>query len=101
MSQPSHKKPTELLERMRAATTGEKPERHVAGSTTDSKAVAVEPAKRVRYTLDLSKEQHRFLKQVALDSDADASAVMRALLSILETDQELAGRAIELVQSEG
>ena len=99
MSQPSHKKPTELLERMRAATTGEKPGRHVAGSTTDGKAA--EPAKRVRYTLDLSKEQHRFLKQFALDADADASAIMRALLSILETDQELAGRAIELVQSEG
>ena len=99
MSQPSHKKPTELLERMRAATTGEKPGKHVAGSTALPSAVG--PAKRVRYTLDLSKEQHRFLKQFALDADADASAIMRALLSILETDQELAGRAIELVQSEG
>jgi hypothetical protein len=101
MSQPSHKKPTELLERMRAATTHEKPEGQENAPPVAALSSAVEPAKRVRYTLDLSKEQHRFLKQFALDADADASAVMRALLSILETDQALAGRAIELVQSEG
>ncbi len=57
--------------------------------------------RRVRYTLDLSKEQHRFLKQFALDAEADASAILRTLLALLQTDQELAGRAIELVQRKG
>jgi hypothetical protein len=48
--------------------------------------------RRVRFTLDLAKPQHHFLKQFALDADADASAVMRLLLKLLEEDRVLAER---------
>jgi hypothetical protein len=45
---------------------------------------------RVRYTLDLSREQHRFLKRYAFDAEIDASVVMRALLALLENDDTVA-----------
>ena len=48
--------------------------------------------KPVRYTLDLAPAQHRFLKRFALDAEADASAVLRVLLTLLEHDSELAAR---------
>lgn len=49
-----------------------------------------DPKQRVRFSLDLSKEQHKFLKRFALEEDTDASAVMRALLVRLEADEDLA-----------
>jgi hypothetical protein len=56
---------------------------------------------RVRFTLDLERPQHRFLKQFALDADSDASVVLRVLLSLLEEDRTLAkrvrGRIVELL----
>ncbi len=100
MSRPSHHKPTELLERMRAVTR-EQPGRQEGTPPVATVPSAGEATPRVRYTLDLSKEQHRFLKQFALDAEADASAILRALLALLQTDQELAGRAIALVQRKG
>jgi hypothetical protein len=48
--------------------------------------------RRVRFTLDLARPQHRFLKQFALDLEADASTVMRTLLWLLEEDEALAKR---------
>lgn len=51
---------------------------------------APQPSARVRMTLDLSREQHRFLRQFALDAESDASAILRALLAILEEDDLLA-----------
>jgi hypothetical protein len=50
------------------------------------------PARRIRYTLDLSPPQHRFLKRFAVDAEVDASAVVRALLAELEHDAQLAAR---------
>jgi hypothetical protein len=50
------------------------------------------PEKPVRFTLDLSRDQHRFLKEFALDTEADASVIMRALLTQLRDDPDLAQR---------
>lgn len=44
----------------------------------------------VRFTLDLARDQHRFLKRFALDAETDASVVLRALLLILAEDPALA-----------
>jgi hypothetical protein len=52
----------------------------------------LQPEKRVRFTLDLEREQHRFLKRFALDAEVDAARVMRALLDQLRTDTDLANR---------
>ena len=46
--------------------------------------------RRIRFTLDLPRNQHRFLKQFALDAEADASVVLRTLLDLLEKDDGLA-----------
>jgi hypothetical protein len=50
------------------------------------------PEKPVRFTLDLSRDQHRFLKEFALDTEADASVIMRELLTQLRDDPDLAQR---------
>lgn len=57
---------------------------------------ASDPAsdRRVRFTLDLARPQHRFLKQFALDAEADASVVLRVLLSFLEEDGTLTKRVL-------
>lgn len=43
-----------------------------------------------RFILDLEPELHRFLKRFALDTEADASVVLRTLLNRLRDDAELA-----------
>lgn len=55
------------------------------------------PPKPVRFTLDLNREQHHFLKRFALDADTDASAVVRALLTRLQDDSGLARQVQAIV----
>jgi hypothetical protein len=50
--------------------------------------------RRVRFTLDLARAQHRFLKQFALDAESDASVILRVLLSLLEEDGVLKKRVL-------
>jgi hypothetical protein len=118
----SQRKPSEILNRMRSVTLRERggedaappvpaaepaPAEETAAATASPepsapRRVAPRPAptaatrpageKPVRYTLDLSREQHRFLKQFALDSEVDASEVMRALLRQLQNDSGLASK---------
>ena len=99
-------KSSDILERMRQATLRER-----SSSSQESEAGIASPApsaplpthtdgrralllpqsgKRVRFTLDLQPQQHKFLKRFALEADADASAVVRALLARLEEDEALA-----------
>lgn len=51
-------------------------------------------SRRVRFTLDLSSEQHRFLKRFAFEAETDASVVMRLLLTLLQGDEKLARRVL-------
>lgn len=53
----------------------------------------------VRYTLDLARDQHRFLKRFAVDAETDASVVMRALLTLLAEDAAIARRILRQVAS--
>ena len=50
------------------------------------------PEKPFRFTLDLDRAHHQFLKDYALRAETGASKVMRALLDELRDDPELAGR---------
>ena len=43
----------------------------------------------VRFTLDLDKDKHTFLKTFALKNEVKASVVMRTLLERLEEDDDL------------
>lgn len=92
----------DLLTRMRQVATKQAPDQEVATTEREmplaARPVDVTAAQRppspsarpIRYTLDLAREQHRFLKQFALDAEADASEVMRALLHLLEDEPSLA-----------
>lgn len=50
------------------------------------------PEKPVRFTLDLDREHHQFLKTYAVQVGADASKVMRALLDELREGPNLSAR---------
>ena len=94
----------DLLTRMRQVAIKQPLDQEVEATTTDLEMPpaarlfdVAEPqrpptrtARPIRYTLDLAREQHRFLKQFALDAEADASEVMRALLHLLEDEPSLA-----------
>ena len=45
---------------------------------------------RRRFTLDLTRDQHAYLKMFALQADTDMSAVLRVLVSCLQEDDYLA-----------
>ncbi len=85
----SKDKASDILNRMRETAKREKPIRVGEGDARRVNELPADPQRRVRFTLDLSKEQHKFLKRFALDAEADASAVMRVLLRRLEGDEEL------------
>jgi len=85
----------DLLTRMRQVATKQAPDQEAATTAlemppTEAQRPPTTTARPIRYTLDLAREQHRFLKQFALDAEADASEVMRALLHLLEDDPGLA-----------
>jgi hypothetical protein len=98
-------KSSDILARMRQATLREKPsspqtEAENSSPTppsplpaqTDGRRAVLLPqsGKRVRFTLDLNPQQHKFLKRFALEAETDASAVVRALLAHLEEDEAMA-----------
>ncbi len=46
----------------------------------------------IRFTFDVAREQHRFIKHFVYDSDSTASAVTRALWELVAEDNALAQR---------
>ncbi len=118
-AQPTKPKPSDIAQRMRRATLHDKPSADavIAGTpamdvadagtrelsppesaTTAGAATAPTRGRRVRYTLDLSPEQHRALKRFAFDAEADASAIVRALLAELGSDPALARRVLDQIR---
>ena len=59
-------------------------------------AAVADAAKRrddqIRFTFDVARGQHRFIRQFVLDSQTTASAATRALWSLVEEDNALAER---------
>lgn len=70
-----------------------------ASQSTESAVSESAREKRVRITVDASREQHRRLKMFALDAGTDGMSVMRALLEELDSDPELAERIRERLGS--
>lgn len=54
--------------------------------------------RKIRMTVDLAREQHRFLRRFAFEAEVDASAVLRALLALLEEDKALANEVLARVE---
>jgi len=109
------KRSSDIAQRMRQVALHNKPA--AAGTTgaagtaevesQDAPLAPVQPAapaareRRIRYTLDLSPEQHRFLKRFAFEAEVDASAIARALLTELDRDFALAERVRGQVRRDG
>lgn len=90
----------ELRQRFGVATAGA---RELAVAPTLAPLAEVGVSRRraagpARFTVELPREQHRFIKQFALSADTDASAVTRVLFRQLEEDPQLAERVRSLVQ---
>lgn len=90
-------RPSDVLSRMKAAATREKPVTTTVLEDADARAgetVPIQPAspprvRPVRFTLDLEPTVHKNLKRFALEADADASEVLRALLALLHSDTQV------------
>jgi hypothetical protein len=75
-------------------TTVPEPPAETRNAITDLPQADRRPRKEkpTRFTLDLDRDRHHFLKQHAVGIDADASQVLRALLDELRDDPALATR---------
>ncbi|WP_407543345.1 hypothetical protein Q0M94_25805 (plasmid) [Deinococcus radiomollis] len=100
-------KPSDVLSRMKAAASREKPvttaeESEVVPEIASSISTPVQPprVRKVRYTLDLEPEQHKNLKRFAVEADADASEVMRALLVLLYTDTQVRNAVLTAISKD-
>jgi hypothetical protein len=100
-------KASDLAARMQATATHTSPPRPSLVPSPPPAVVAavpdVQPARSraetpARFTVELPRTQHRFVKRFALDADTDASTVTRALLNLLETDHQVAERIRAMVE---
>jgi hypothetical protein len=53
---------------------------------------APRPEKPIRFTLDLDRDRHRYLKEYALQIDAKASEIIRELLDEMHDNDDLRAR---------
>jgi hypothetical protein len=77
---------------LRAAVAAGQPQAEPPKVGEGSTKPQVPPAKveTVHFSLHLPKPMHRYLRRFALDADTDASVVVRALLTEMQLDDELA-----------
>ena len=100
------KRPSDIAQRMRQVALHDKPtaakvESHEVISAPVPPVTPPARERRIRYTLDLSPEQHRFLKRFAFDTEVDASAIVRVLLTELDSNLALAERVRSQVRGDG
>jgi len=102
-------KPSDVLSRMKAAANREKPVSTLPSHGPTDQAMDIQPlphpepvprARRVRFTLDLEPEAHKNLKRFALEADADASEVMRALLALLHSDTQVRNAVLTAISKD-
>lgn len=70
----------------------------VSGSSTRKGSAARAREDRVRASVDLSREQHKFLKMFAVQNDSDGMSVLRELVGMLEEEEDMAPRLVERLQ---
>ena len=51
--------------------------------------------KNIRFTIDLDSDQYEFLKSFSEEHGITSSIVLRALLYVLEIDEQFANRVVE------
>jgi hypothetical protein len=55
----------------------------------------------VDLSVDLPRDEHKFLRDFAYDADSDGMRVVRALLMELRDDPELSGRVLDRLSELG
>jgi hypothetical protein len=94
-------KASDLAARMKATATHDRPRPTVVAPSpiaiVNERPVRHRAETPARFTVELPRPQHRFVKRFALEADSDASTVTRALLTLLETDHEVAERVRGIV----
>jgi len=99
---PVQKIPAGLHKGLAAAAPAAVPVEQRSQPATVSAEHRPRPEKPVRFTLDLDREHHQFLKDYAVQVEARGAAeVMRALLDELRTDPELASRVRARIWQQG
>jgi len=78
-----------------------KPSATARGATFEPELPARHKSAKPRFTVIMSKEQHRFIMQFALDADSDASTVTRSLFSLLQKDPALIRRLRQELAEQG
>lgn len=95
-------KASDLAARMQATATHSRPRPTGPVPSPSAGADGERPARPraetpARFTVELPRPQHRFVKRFALEADTDASTVTRALLQLLESDHQVAERVRGMV----
>ncbi len=62
------------------------------GAASGKKTAAARGGTKKRITVDLFRDEHKFLRDFAYDADSDGMRVVRALLAELRRDEELSAR---------
>lgn len=81
---------TNRTEQVLAALRGATPSQSVTKQPQNTAGPEKEPA--VRFTFDVPRDQHRFIRQFVLDAESTASAATRILWTLVQEDSGLAER---------
>ncbi len=65
------------------------------GVASGKKTASARGGTKKRITVDLVRDEHKFLRDFAYDTDSDGMRVVRALLAELRSDKELSARVRE------
>lgn len=84
------------LSRETPATRSEK----TASTAAERPGRSASSERKVRVSVDLPRSEHKYLRDVAYDAESDAMSVMRALLSEMADDPELAERVRDRLAGE-
>ena len=90
-------KASDLAARMAATAVGARPTAPAPGPTAPSAPSESSLSHIQRFTINLPKAQHRFIRQFALASDTDVSTIIRLLLSRIESDPVFAEEVRSLI----
>lgn len=99
----SRQQPTagDLARRLRTSATSQRREPARPAAEAGSSPPAPAKPKTIRYTIDLTPEEHRALHLFAYDNGLDIKRVLRAFVRLLDHDASLTERVLEEVHKDG
>lgn len=74
---------------------------HAASASPVTPGSRVKTTGKPRFTVIMPKDQHHFIKQLALDMGSDASTITRSLFTMLQNDPALTRRLRQQLVEDG